>query len=213
MKPLFGLLLVTLLGSNILAAEKIDTKEYFPMDKPHGYTVFDGASMQYIEYQGKSMIENRPIYIISKTIITASQPGVKKDVFSYNNDGDICYLGYILNDTGKVKWEKKPSIRLKGKMEIGKPYLIEVLDGVNGNVSLTLKGFRDVKLKKIYPRCLVVEKYTSFNKKVAPQSMDLKDIYYYAKNIGVIKSQSIVYRLKNGKLSQDGPAMSQWIVK
>ncbi len=212
MKLLLGLILIILLGSNIFAAEIVDTKEYFPIDQPHGYTVYDGASMQQIEYQGKSMLEKRPIYIITKTVITASQPGVKKEVFAYNNDGDICYLGYIQNDTGKVKWEKKPSIRLKGKMEIGKSYTIAVLEGNKGKVSLTLKGFRNFKLKKGYSRCLVIERYTNLNKKIAPGSMDLKDIYYYAKNIGVVKYESIIYRLKNGKLTQDGVAMSEWIV-
>lgn len=200
-----------LLASLAFAADPVSTKEYFPIATPHGYILFNGATMYRYEFLGQSKMENRLVYLISKTQIgTGDESGEKKEVYSRNEAGDIHYLGYVTANTGKIKWEKNPSLKLKGKMEIGKTYTVEYLN--NGKVTLTLKRFQDVKLKKkVYKQCLVVEKYTSFDKRTAPNSMDLKNTYYYAKGIGVIKIESLVYRMKDGKLVQEGPMESEWI--
>ena len=59
----------------------------------------------------------------------------------------------------------------------------------------------------------MVERYTSFDKKLTPKSIDVKDIYYYTTNIGAIKHESTIYRLINGELKQDGSPENEWMVQ
>jgi hypothetical protein len=209
LKRFLSLVLVILFVLPIaFAVDIVDTKGYFPIDILHGYTVSDGALIHRYQFLGQRTLENKLVYIITKTQIGTNGLGEKKELYSEDKNGDVYYLGYILPDTGKVLWEKKPSLILKGKMEIGKPYPIE---SINGVVSLTLKRLQNVKIKKNYQRCLVIEKCTLFDKKLTPNSLEIKTTYFYARNIGVIKSSTAPYRIKGGKLVQDGPAMSEWI--
>lgn len=212
MKRLLCLMGAVLFVSTVFAADVVDTQGYFPIDTAHGITFYNGVNMHRYEFEGKCKIENRVVYVITTTEIGASEPGIKKDVYSFDKSGDIYHLGYI-TEKGPVKWSKNPALKLKRKMEIGKPYTIEYLNNCNGKVMLTLKGFEDVKLKQVYKQCLVVEKYTSFDKKLAPNSADIKDTFYYAKNIGVIKFESAVFRMVKGKLVQDGRPMSDSMVQ
>jgi hypothetical protein len=207
----FVLIVLSIIIPTVFAVDILDTKGYFPIDQPHGYTVSDGALAHRYQFLGLCTIENKSVFMLTKTQLGTNGQGEKKELYSEDINGDIFYLGYVLPNTGKAIWEENPSLILKRKMPIGKPYPVATINNGQGNVSLTLKKIQDVKLKKTYRKCLIIEKCTRFAKKLTANSLEIKTIYFYAQNIGVIKSSTASYRMKSGKLTQDGPAMSEWI--
>lgn len=211
MKFLYRWLIILLIAVPARATAQppaVDTNGYFPLDIPHTYTMFNGSNMVQYEFRGKVKIDNGMQYLLAKNQIGS---GVKKEVYTIQTNGDIFYLGFVAADGNKLIRGKFPVLQLKRQMELGKAYWVEDLDRDIGKVTLTLKKIQNIKLKKVFKKCLVVEKYTRFDKKINPESMDMKDTYYYAKNIGIIMQESVVYRMKNGKLVQDGTVMREWI--
>lgn len=213
MNKIYATIVVVLLISlTVFGSEpEIITKNYYPIDTPQTFAFWDNNTKdQYVyKYLGLCSYENRMVYAISYSSLGNNEECLlSTSLYSMNNEGDIYSVGSISGN--KLKWSKKPTLKLKGKMVINKPYVIESVPNLL-NRTLTLEGFKDITVDgRKYLKCLEVKDYLKFDKKTAPDSLDMVTITYYAKDTGMVKIVIYSLALKNGKYVVDGSKYEGW---
>jgi hypothetical protein len=191
------------------AVSIIDTKDYFPLETPHGYLETEGQYKWHTEFLGLKTVNDKSYYI-NTTFISyknSAEQLADKSLYIIDEAGDIYRAGNFLTNYF-IKWYQFPELILKGKMEARKEYTIQdtTVNDRHTIVTLTLQRLKELKLKNINLSCIVIEKHTHVD---SPGSWNSQTTYsyeykYYAKGIGLVKHEGSCYGCSCGNLAPSG---------
>jgi hypothetical protein len=193
-KYFLALLMIVLFLVNEVAAgpSSVDTRSYFPLEKPFAYKLKAKRKTWQIRHEGPTVVAGKTFYKVNTAFgpPDAAPQATAQFFYSIDANGDIYLNGYPLTDW-YVKWLDQPELILKRQMEIGKEYL--VADTTNHGrrtlITLVLKKITNVKLKNTVKQCIVIERATKVEGHTfGPPTTYSYEQKFYAHGLGLIKN-------------------------